>query len=408
MRVENCPIWKVVVPGKRAFTIYIPTPDPEQVDQLTHYLGGLGEAPKEVSAAERTFQWMQARPPSALAKEEMFGQIARQLATGMNILDSLRSQGRDNRNLHLRRVSLEIARSLMAGVDPASAFAAHPKVFSQEEITGISAGFRAGSPEKAFAALSRQARTARQIGAALKKAAMQPVITVMIAYGAIVAISFKLVPTLKDMFQKAPELPTITKAQIALSDYLLENPWMAGAPLGVLLLLFMARNHLARMRWFTLMMDRLPVLGLFIRRGKLARLTQTMAMLFESGVPPTEVIHHSQTAVADPRVTEALEMVESQMKEGAPMSRAFTQFVADVGKESVDILQAIQAGERSGLAQELVKVGTRMEEEYMEMSQNIAKPMEMAMTLVVGLIVGVIIYGIVVPLASMGDALSGV
>jgi type II secretory pathway component PulF len=405
--LPDCPIWKVHVPGERPFTLHIPCADEAQVLSLIEDFSGLADAPTLLPESERKFQWAQSRQPGHLAKEEFYGQIARQLDSGTDIIHALSLQGTENRSMHLKMAALLIAQALARGMEPAPAFALQSATFTTEELATIEAGFAAGKVAEAFHALARRAASNRTTSSALRKALMQPTATMFIAYVAILVIAFKLMPSLHAPFARLKTLPTVTKLLMQLSDVLVPYPWLAGLPLIFVIFLFVIRDEIFKAKWFSSIVDFIPVLGAFMRKGRMVNMVRTLAMLMRSGTPLPTAVGYARQSVYDARAKGALENVEMLLAEGSTASQAFLQFTLVVGKDSLDLLRAIKAGEKTGdLGRELDELANRMEHEYLERSLMIAKPIELVMTVALGALVGAIAYSIYIPLMDLGNAMS--
>lgn len=402
-----CPIWKVRVPAKKPFIILLPTPEISQVRAVAAYLDGIADEPELLSDSEAWFQWLQARRPNKLAKEEFYGRLARQLDAGVPITAALASQGRENRNMHLRRVALDIILLLNEGKEVVAAFTAHPEVFSTEELAVIAAGVRAGNQCAAFSALEKQNRSDREIGSALIQAAIYPTMSMTLAYAAIMVFSFKLIPSLKGPFQKIRSLPLITKVEIAMSDFFVAFPWAAVAIPAAFIAVFVFREKLKLGTFFATVAASIPVIGKFVRKGRIARLAQTMAMLKEAGVPELEMLSHCRNVSPDSAMQAAIDEMREQLAEGKPIEEACIALVGMVGDDAVELLQAMQAGARSGdVRTELTYLASRLEKDFMAMAMTISKPIELLLTVCVALVIGSMAYGIFIPLFDLGEAMS--
>lgn len=404
---NDCPIWRIKVPGAKPFELLIPTRDEQQVAAIHEGLDGLAEPPALLSSFDQQFHWMQNGAPKPLAKEDFYGQVARQLESGTTIVQAMLAQGSENRSLHLRMAALEIAAAMTNGVEPGVAFGGHPEVFGTEEVATMNAGFRAGRSAEAFASLAKQTKSKREIGSAVTKALIQPALTLVISYGLFLVICFKVLPALRPAFARIPVLPALTRGMMWTSDILMATPVLSVLPVLAVAVLFAMRKRITTSRSFTMVADRLPFVGAYFRKGRMARMVQRLAMLLRAGVVLNEAIRLVQQSIEDPQTADALEAVEEALMDGSRASHAFTEFTLSMGRESLDLLRAIKAGEKTGdLGVEITSLGERMEAEHIEMSQMLARPMENMTTVIIGMMVGLLAYAVYVPLFDVGTAMS--
>jgi general secretion pathway protein F len=233
-------------------------------------------------------------------------------------------------------------------------------------------------------------------------ALIYPALVTLVAVGVVVALLTYVVPKVVRVFENTgQDLPTLTQVMLASSAFLRDN-W--------LLLLVLVAAAVAGFQWalrrprFREAWDRallrLPVIGKVIRALNAARLTRTLAIMSESGVPLLEGLRISGRVIRNRPIRKVVENAAVQVREGASLHRSLSRG----GYLPPMVVHMIAAGEDSGeLDAMLGRAASHQERELEATVAATTSLVEPLLILVMGGIVLTIVLAILLPIFEMNQ-----
>lgn len=251
----------------------------------------------------------------------MYRELSTMLKAGVGITQAI-DIAAETPNKRLRRVMLEIHKSLENGFALSVAMAGQPKTFPEVEIGVIRAGEATGNLVKVLDDLSTStARSAEFVGK-VRGAMIYPafIFVTMIIVGAIILT--KVIPPIKDIFSsQETELPVSTKILLSLTDFLInEWAWLIG---GVIILLISLRLFVATKpgreasSYFIL---HFPIFGSLNLQVYLARFNRTLALLLGAGVPILEAVGIIADSTTNIIFQRTLKLLMRSLEQGAAVT----------------------------------------------------------------------------------------
>ncbi|MBI4175019.1 type II secretion system F family protein [Candidatus Berkelbacteria bacterium] len=335
---------------------------------------------RRISMADRTF----------LAR-----QLATMLGSGLAIDRAVAVLANETKNPLIQAILKQIETDLEAGLAFSTAIAKHPRVFNRVFVNVVIAGEAVGKVAEVLQDMANRLEKQQEFVGKIKGALYYPIfvmITILVV-GAILMI--RVVPQVKSVFDEAQAaLPFTTQLLVTISTWLASEWWLA-------LILFLLGLFALRMFFGSekghLFVDflalRFPT-GI-ARDFYMARFTQTLSLLIQSGTPIIEALSITAEVVGNRFYTVAIEIAKEEVSRGIPLS-------VPIAKSPIFPLivpQMILVGEETGrLDQVLESLAKYFEQETDLKLKSLASLFEPVMIIIVGIAVGFIVFAIFVPL----------
>jgi MSHA biogenesis protein MshG len=326
--------------------------------------------------------------------------------SGMPLLRGLKSLATSTRNPILRRTLGEILVDLESGRELASAFARHPRVFSDLYVSLIRVGEHTGTLEKSFAKLTDYLGAQQDLRDRVSSAMRYPLIVIAAIIAAMAVLTVFVIPKFEPMFRQLGEhLPLPTRVLLATSGFV-QHHWLLTlsmlATVAVSWSLFI-RSPAGRLRWHQWQLH-VPVFGKLIEESILARALGTLSMTLAAGLPILEALKLIARSAGNDFMTARIERLRELVQTGSPIGRA----AAAANLMPPLVVQMIEVGEETGeLTRLLDEVAGFYQREVDYTLKNLTALIEPIMILVVGSMVLVLALGIFLPMWEMLSKMSG-
>jgi general secretion pathway protein F len=381
---------------------------PRQVRQLLRDRGLLPTQINEVmerqrrSAAGGRASFSLRRGISAADLALVTRQLATLLRSGMPLEETLLAVGQQSEKPRLKSIILGVRSRVMEGHTLASGLGEFPQAFPEIYRATVAAGEQSGHLDPVLERLADYTESRQQLRQRISHALIYPVILVTLAIIIVSALLVYVVPKVVGVFENTgQELPALTRAMIASSDFLRDYGFvlLAVIAIGVFIFSRMLRRLEFRRRWDRFML-RLPLVGRLTRGINTARFTRTLSILAGSGVPVLEALRISGDVVGNVPMREAIEETAVRVREGAPLGRS-------LGASRLFppmTMHLISSGEASGeLENMLERAADNQEREVDSLVGALLSIMEPVLILVMGVIVLAIVLAILLPIFQLNQ-----
>jgi len=264
----------------------------------------------------------------------------------------------------------------------------------------IQAGEKSSEMSKVMSQLASYLEAEDDLKKKIKSATTYPAFIMGFFVAALLGIIFLLIPKFEKIFSDFDmELPLLTRMLIGISDFALSNILFEVGALGIFLVLFLrwARSLSGR---YTIDRQKLkiPIFGEIIRKASVARLSQTLATLFESGVPVADALEIAGKTSGN--------LVIAQMLDGVRMGVIGGSSIASqMRKRPVFpkmMVGMVSAGEESGeLAPMLSKLADSYARDVDTAISGITSVMEPIIIVALGGVMMVAVLAIYLPIFKM-------
>ncbi|MCM1118744.1 MAG: type II secretion system F family protein [bacterium] len=331
-------------------------------------------------------------------------QFVSMIRAGVTILEALRMLTEATENKKLKQAIDEVRISAEKGEALASAIAEHPKVFPDLMVNMVAAGEASGSLDKSMERMAVQFERASKTRALVKKAMTYPIVVVFVAIVVVIIMLVKVIPSYVTMFEDLDaELPGITLAVMAASDFLIDNGlFILPCVVGLFVLLMRYKRTDSGKHFFgKAAMVFKPVKNMVVKSAS-AQMARTLSTLLGSGVPMVEAVGIVSQTMTNVYFKEALEEAKNDIIIGQPLSVPLQR----CGLFPPMVYHMIRIGEESGNTEEMLDRLADYYEEEVEMAvQTLMAAMEPMIIVVLAGVVGVLIGACMAPMVSMYDAL---
>lgn len=337
-------------------------------------------------------------------KQKEFVVFLRQFATlmeaGILLVDSIELLSEQTESVVLKEALEEIADDIKEGNTLSDGMAQHPKLFPELLIQMIKSGEVSGQLQDVLDRMATYYEKQYQIKQKVSTALTYPIVVASFAIIITVFLLLFIVPIFGDMYASmGDELPFITQVVLSLSDFIRRFWWVFA---GFLLILFVLFMRLKDKNSVSLYLDKLvlkvPVIGSFVQKTVLARMTQTLSSLLNSSVPILQAVEVTSKVVGNKVVEQVLLNSRDSLERGESLAKPMEEHWVFPPL----IIQMIRVGEQSGALDEmLMKVAEIYDQEVNEASDKLQSLIEPVLIIFLAVIVGLIVLSIVIPMFGM-------
>ena len=251
-------------------------------------------------------------------------QLASLLIAGLPLDESLSVLSDQAERDYVRELMASVRGEVVGGHSLANALAQHPRDFPDIYRALVTAGEHTG---KLGLVLSRLADYIEQSNALKQKIVLAftyPGVVTCIAFGIVAFLLSYVVPQVANVFRSTKQqLPFLTVAMLALSDFIRHWWWAALAGIG--LAVFAARTVLAQPgprlafdRWALTA----PLAGRLVRGYNTVRFASTLGILTAAGVPILRSLQAAGETLSNKAMSEKVDDAIVRVRSGTSLSRA--------------------------------------------------------------------------------------
>ncbi len=318
------------------------------------------------------------------------------LDRALQVLISLAPEG------PVREMQQGIRDDLRGGSSLSQALEAQQGQFSRFYINIVRAGEAGGALPLVMGRLAEFLERAKDLGETVKSALIYPVILIVVAITALMALLIFVVPQFQQMFQEAGKaLPLPTQIVIAVGDYFRSYWWVLLAAVIVLRLWWKEQmsKPASRAKWDARFL-RLPLVGDLIAKVETARFSRTLGTLLGNGVSLLSGLTIVKETLSNLVLAQALDGVITKLREG----RGLGQPLLETGVYPPLAIHMVKVGEETGRLEEMLyRIADVYDREVQTAVKRMLALIEPAMIIGLALIVGLIIMSILIGLYSVND-----
>lgn len=328
-------------------------------------------------------------------------QLSAMLTSGLTLVKALDILAREQPSEAAKAVWQDIYENVQKGESFSAALEMHSGTFPQFLISMVNAGESSGSLDVIMQRMSDHYAKENKMNNTVKSAMMYPMILLILSIVIVIGMFTFIMPTFVDMFEDPSTMPTLTKAMLAISDFMKKRWYIL---IGIVVVLVIVIRYLLKIPSFRLKFDKMlikgPGFGKLIVTIYTARFARTMSSLYSSGIPMVECLERASSILGNSYIDEKFEKVIDEVKQGAALSSAIQR------TEIFDSMfcSIIYVGEESGALDDiLTKTSDYYEEESDSAVQRLVAMLEPLMIIVLGIMVGLIVASVLPALYSSFD-----
>lgn len=335
--------------------------------------------------------------------------VTRQLATlvgaQVRIEDAIRIVAEQLTGARDTSLLLDLRGAIIDGRSFADALDTMPAGFDEYFRASVRAGESAGKLAQVLEHLATHIEDRARNRQTLQLALIYPALLALVSLGVIVALLTFVVPDIVRVFTaRGAELPGLTRALIAVSDWM--QRWGISAGIGITLtlaaLVALLRVPEIRLTWDT-WLTQAPLIRHLVLRLNAAQFSGTLATLVQSGVPLADALQAAAGTVPNRFVRSRVAEITRNVQDGAALSKSVQ--AAQVFPPM--LVAMIASGEAGGTLGDSLDRAARDQAASLKATvTTIVALVEPAVLLIMGGIVMLLVMSILMPIVGL-NALAG-
>ena len=320
---------------------------------------------------------------------------------GIPLLDGLRDLRDSMEKRGFRDVLTALLEDLEGGKVLSQALAAHPAVFGAVFVHSVRAGEQTGLLDAVFERLAESLKWQEEVAAKAKRLMIYPALVLAVVGAAIVFLLVYLVPQVLGLIKTmgvALPLPTLILMAIsnAVRSYWLISLLVVLA-VGIGLPLWVRKSESGR-DWWDRAQLRLPIIGPIVQKIALSRFTNTLAMLYRSGVTVLDSLRAGEMVAGNRLIAGAIHRAAQQIADGRGLSESFQSLALFPPL----VIRMLRVGETTGALDEaLDNVTYFYNREVLDSIENGLRVLEPLLTAILGLLLGGILVSVLLPVYDL-------
>jgi len=297
-----------------------------------------------------------------------------------------------------RNLSAGLYEKIEAGSTLAGAIAGYEGIFSDVVINLVRAGEATGQLPQVLNEVVRSLKWQDEMTAKTKKLLIGPAFSLVVVGGVVTFLMIFLVPQLVGFLTNMGQaIPLQTRALIWVSNVFVNFWWLLiGTPPAVAAgIAALARaNPKVRFRLHMLILQ-LPYIGIVLKKMILARLADTFALMYRTGIPILEGLAYCQNVSGNLVIQQAIGRARERIATGTPISDSF----AAENLFPALVIRMLRVGESTGaLDKSLTNISYFYTRDIDESVGKVQAMIEPAITVLMGLILGWIMLAVLGPI----------
>ena len=339
--------------------------------------------------------------------------VTRQLSSLLNaalpVADALTVLVEQSERQWMRELMAAIRTDVLAGSSLSAALARHPRQFPDLYRALIAAGEESGQLGSVLSSLADFIEERARLQQKISLAFVYPAIVTAVALLVVTGLLTYVIPQVVKVFtQTRQSLPLLTRAMIALSEFVRSDGWI------VLLLLAAAaaaawwalQTPALRLRWHRTIL-RLPVIGVLSRSLNTARFAGTLSILVGSGVPILRSLQAAGETLGNEALRGRVAEASVRVREGFSLASALRRDERGPARSRLFppvLIHLIASGEATGqLPQMLARAADMHAREAERRTLFFTSLLEPALILLMGGVVTMIVLAVLLPIIEINQ-----
>lgn len=340
-------------------------------------------------------------------KQKDFVVFLRQFATlieaGILLVNAIDLLAEQTESVALKEALEGISEDVKEGKLLSESMDLYPALFPKLLVQMIKSGEVSGNLQEVLDRMATYYEKQYNLKQKISSALTYPIVVSTFAIVITIFLLVGIVPIFGDMYASmGEELPFITQMVLGLSAAIQKFWWIfAFIIMGLFYVFQQMRKKDSGVYFLDHLSLKLPVVGSFIQKAVLARMTQTLSSLLNSSVPILQAIDVTSDVVGNKVVEDVLQDARKSLERGESLAKPMEESWVFPPL----IIQMIHIGEESGALDEmLLKVANIYEQEVNEASDKLQSLIEPILIIFLAVIVGFIVLSIVVPMFGLYDS----
>ena len=326
------------------------------------------------------------------------------VGAGVTIVDAFAMLQEQTASKALQTAVRSVHADISKGDTLANSMRRQNGVFPDMLCNMVEAGEASGSLDKSFTRMAVQFEKDAKLESAVKKALIYPTVLIVVMVGVVFAMMTFVIPKFMGMFDEiGGDLPAITKALIAVSDFFVGYWWaiiLAGLAAFVGYKVYYGtergKNLIDKIKL------KIPVFGAVQTKSACARLGRTLCTLLGAGVPMIDALDITARSMDNVQYKIAMKEAKDQVTRGVTLSRP----LKTCGLFPPMVIHMVSIGEETGNIESMLEnVANYYEEDVQNATESMMALMEPAIIIVMAGLVGFLVLAMLSPMFSLYENL---
>ncbi len=329
--------------------------------------------------------------------------LATMMSSGVPLMQSMEIIGEGHENASMQEMILAIKSDVESGTSLAESLGKFPLHFDELFVSLVHAGEQSGTLETLLHEIAIYKEKTEALKAKIKKALVYPIAILVVAFVVTAILMIFVIPQFQTLFEGfGAELPGLTQFVISVSIFFQKWWWLIFG--GIIGSVFALKESIRRSEkvahFFDRMLLKVPVIGVIMTKGAIARFARTFSTMFKAGVPMVEAMVSVAGATGNIVYKEATMSMREDISAGTQLNAAMV-----VHKDLFPnmVIQMVAIGEESGaLDAMLAKVADFFEAEVDDAVDNMTALMEPMIMAFLGVVIGTLVIAMYLPIFKLG------
>ncbi|MCL2350068.1 MAG: type II secretion system F family protein [Defluviitaleaceae bacterium] len=325
-------------------------------------------------------------------------ELSSMLSSGITAVRAMEIIKERNHRPNIKKIYDKMHKDIQQGMELSVAMRSHGNAFPALLINMFASGETSGRLENVTERMAIHYEKEHRLNGKIKSAMRYPKILGAATVLVVVVIFVFVLPSFFEMLEDF-ELPWITRAVIAISDFMIYRFYIIiGAVVGTILLW----KYLMSMPKFKLRFHKsllqIPVIGKLLRTIYTARFARTLSSLYTSGVSMIQSLEITGSIIMNTYIESQFPQLVLDVRNGESLSESIRKVDGFDGKLASTIL----IGEESGrLDNMLIGTADSFEYEAEQAAGALVQLTEPAVIVVMGGVIMIVLLSVMLPMASL-------
>ncbi|MEM9645626.1 MAG: type II secretion system F family protein [Planctomycetota bacterium] len=335
-----------------------------------------------------------------------YGQMASLLRSGVPMIRALTVLGEQSSTPALGEVLKDIRGRVEDGEPMGQAMARHPKVFSDMAVNMVRAGTEGGFLEDALDRVGVFTELQEDLKGRTVSAMAYPVFLFCVGTVVVTSLLVFFVPSFDKLFTRLRdkgEMPMMTEALLAFSNFLRDYGWVVLVALVVVAVLLKVKlNTESGKDMADRMKLKIPVLGGILMNLSVARFCRVLGTLLGNGVPILRSLEISRTATGNRLLSRSIADATDNIRSGESLAKP----LRSSGHFPIAVVEMISVGEESNsLDSVLPEIADSLEKRTFRRLDLFVRLLEPLMLLVMAILVLSVVLALLVPVLKSSTSI---
>lgn len=327
------------------------------------------------------------------------------IRSGMQILQSLEIIKSQTKSKTFKNIIDQLISDLKNGQFLSAGLERYRSVFGDFFVNLIRVGEASGTLSENLKYLAEELRKKDELNKKVKAALAYPMVIFMATVGITSIMIFFIFPKILPVLNSINvELPFVTRAFIAVSEFLIKYGYFVGLGIVGFFVGFWLLLRLPKFRfgWHKFVLN-IPAVGDMVIAVNLISLARTIGLLLKAGIKIVEALEITANTLNNLVYRKEILAVSEGVRKGDPMSK----YLLDKPKLFPSIFaQMILVGENTGkLDESILFLADYYESELDESTKNLSNILEPLLLLTMGAIVAFVALAIITPIYKITQTL---